>query len=101
MLVKILNVCVGLFLGIGITGFAIAGFAPEVVEDIFTVTWFSVSLGLLMLILLSGAVTNMLRIHHKEKQVRFVHFRNGVLITIFGLLFFEWKNGWRVISSFF
>ncbi|SFQ09276.1 hypothetical protein [Salibacterium halotolerans] len=101
MLLKVLNVCVVLFITMIVSAFSIAGFTPEVAETLFTISWLSVSMRILIFIVWIGAVTNFIRMHYKEKQVRFDHFRIGLLITIVGLLFFEWKNGWPVISSFF
>ncbi|MGY4689014.1 hypothetical protein [Salibacterium sp. K-3] len=99
MLVKLLNVCVGLLFGIGVASFVIYGINPD--AEIFTISWLSVSMRILIYIVLIGTVTNAVRKYYKENQVRLVHFRIGLFITIVGLLFFEWKNGWRVISSIF
>ncbi|MFD2705542.1 MULTISPECIES: hypothetical protein [Salibacterium] len=101
MLVRVLNVCVVLFICMIVTAFSIAGFTPEVAENLFTISWLSVSMRILIFMVWTGTVTNAVRKYYKENQVRLVHFRIGLLVTIVGLLFFEWKNGWPIISSIF
>ncbi|SDH74948.1 hypothetical protein SAMN05192534_110122 [Alteribacillus persepolensis] len=101
MLVKLLNVSVVLFFGIGIASFVVFGISPEAAEEIFTIPWLSVSVRLLMFVLLIAAMTNFFRMHAKEKQVRSAHLRNGLLVSIFGVLLVDWKNGWPIISSLF
>ncbi|SFL95177.1 hypothetical protein [Salibacterium qingdaonense] len=101
MLVKVLNLCGVLLLGIGLPSFAIGSFAPEVAEDLFTITWLSILLRIISFIAYIGTVTNVIRKLYKENQVRLVHFQIGVLVSIFGLLIVDWKSGWPIIRSFF
>ncbi|SFL95144.1 hypothetical protein SAMN04488054_10925 [Salibacterium qingdaonense] len=67
MLVKLLNVCGVIFIVLIVTSFSIAGFTPEVAEDIFTIPWLSVSMGILMFIVSTGTMTNVIRKHYKGK----------------------------------
>ncbi|MGY4689015.1 hypothetical protein [Salibacterium sp. K-3] len=101
MLVKILNVCVVIFIGMGVISFFMAGFMLEVAVDLFAIPWLSVSLRILLFIVGIGSITNFVRKYFEEDQVRFVHFQTGLFIMIFGLLFYEWKNDWPIIRSFF
>ncbi|SFQ41195.1 hypothetical protein [Salibacterium halotolerans] len=101
MLVKILNVCVVLFIGMVFIPFLMAGFTPGVAEDFFTISWLSVSLRILLFIVGIGSITNFVHKYFEEDQVRLVHFQMGLMITIVGLLFYEWKNDWPIIRSFF
>ncbi|MGY4689011.1 hypothetical protein [Salibacterium sp. K-3] len=101
MLVKVLNVCVVIFIGMIVISFSMAGFMPGVAEDLFTISWLSESLKILVFIVGIGSITNFVRKYFEEDQVRFVHFQTALFIMIVGLLYYEWKNDWPIIRSFF
>ncbi|MDQ0298489.1 hypothetical protein J2S78_000897 [Salibacterium salarium] len=78
-----------------------AGIDISLFEKISEVTWISVTLQVLTWVLGTGMVSNLLRIHSKDKEIKLIHVKNAVIINVFGFLFVDWKNGWPVISVWF
>ncbi|RSL34207.1 hypothetical protein D7Z54_06495 [Salibacterium salarium] len=98
MLVKLLNIISVLFPVAIFTLFTGGTIDIPLFEKIFGITWISVTSQVLIWVLGMGTVSNLLRIHSKDKEIKLIHVKNAAIINVFGFLFVDWKNGWPVIS---
>lgn len=101
MLVRLLNISVVVLI---LWIIALATFAtvnPAGAEELFSIPWIKFGGQFINIVLFVSAVTNLLRIYHKEKEVRLVHLKNAIILLVIVTFLIEWKNDWPVIRSFF
>lgn len=101
MLVRLLNISVVVLI---LWIIALATFAtvnPAGAEELFSIPWIKFGGQFINIVLYVSAVTNLLRIYHKEKEVRLVHLKNAIILLVIVTFLIEWKNDWPVIRSFF
>ncbi|MDA3129149.1 hypothetical protein ACFPTR_03125 [Aliibacillus thermotolerans] len=101
MLVRLLNISVVVLI---LWIIALATFAtvnPAGAEELFSIPWIKFGGLFINIVLFVSAVTNLLRIYHKEKEVRLVHLKNAIILLVIVTFLIEWKNDWPVIRSLF
>lgn len=74
---------------------------PAEAEQLLSISWIKYLGYFITIVLATSAITNLVRVYTKEKNVSFIHFRNALVILAVGLLLVEWKNDWPLLRSLF
>lgn len=101
MLVKLLNIISISFFVLGTSLMVWVSIDSSPFEKVFGITWIFVTSNILVAILSLGIMSNVMRLKYKDKELKLDHVKKAFVLNVLGFLFFDWKDGWPLLSTWF
>lgn len=101
MLIRLLNISVVVLILWIIVLVTFVTVNPTGMEELMSIPWIKYGGLFLNVVLFVSAVTNLVRVYQKDKEVTVIHLRNAIILLVVTTILIEWKNDWPLLRSLF